>query len=337
MIVRICFFTENGKNQAEKIRERCPDILFERRKGGQSLDDFTRDCFEKRLPILFIGACGIAVRAICPYAKDKLFDSAVMVMDEKGKFIIPILSGHIGNANELAQKIAKKLGSTAVITTATDVQDTFSVDVFARKNGCYIQNREGIRLLSKKILEEGMIFLSVHPDIKMQKELPRQIRKASYPPDKEVDLLIDYDRTYQNKALLCLSPKQKVLGIGCKKGKSFEELLAFVKKEAGFDLEKELYGIASIDLKKEEKGLLTLAQYLHVPFFTFSAEELKRQAGNFHRSAFVEKTTGVSNVCERAAICLCGENGQLIKKKVASCGMTLAVAKKDAQIITWET
>ena len=84
--------------------------------------------------LLFIGACGIAVRAIAPYITDKLHDSAVLVMDEGGNYIIPILSGHVGGANEIAVKIAVEIGAVPVITTATDINGKFAVDLFAKRN-----------------------------------------------------------------------------------------------------------------------------------------------------------------------------------------------------------
>ena len=92
--------------------------------------------------IIFIGATGIAIRAVAPYLKDKFSDPAVIVIDELGQFVIPVLSGHAGGANELANFIAKKLTALSVITTATDINDAFAVDVFAKKHNLVISSRK---------------------------------------------------------------------------------------------------------------------------------------------------------------------------------------------------
>ena len=122
------------------------------RNGELPLKQWTGECFAKHLPILFVGACGIAVRTMAPFVQDKLTDSAVLVMDEKGKYVIPILSGHVGGANALAKKIAERIGAEAVLTTATDVEGLFSVDAFAVEHGLRIVNRDGIRRVSAKLL-----------------------------------------------------------------------------------------------------------------------------------------------------------------------------------------
>lgn len=92
--------------------------------------------------LFFIGAAGIAVRMIAPHVKDKFTDSPVLVMDEKGSYVIPLLSGHVGGAVELAKEIAEKINAQAVLTTATDVEQKFAVDVFAKSNGLVLTDRK---------------------------------------------------------------------------------------------------------------------------------------------------------------------------------------------------
>ena len=116
---------------------------------------------EQKNAILFIGACGIAVRTIAPFVTDKLHDSPVLVMDERGKYIIPILSGHIGGANELALLISVKTGAEPVITTATDINNRFAIDVFAGKNNLTILNKDGIKKVSAKVLAGHKITISI--------------------------------------------------------------------------------------------------------------------------------------------------------------------------------
>lgn len=138
MRLSIISFTENGKQLSESIvklleREleirlytkceagikdnRYSDILFVKISVG----DWAKERMQEQNALLFIGACGIAVRAVAPHLTDKLHDVPVLVMDEKGKYVIPILSGHMGGANDLANHIAKKTGAVPVITTATDL------------------------------------------------------------------------------------------------------------------------------------------------------------------------------------------------------------------------
>ena len=216
--------------------------------------------------------------------------------------MIPLLSGHMGGANELAEQIARQIGGIPVITTATDVNHTFSVDLFAKKCGLSIYNREGIAKVSSKILD-----------------------------GKTPDIVISSEKTDLEQGVLGLQPREYILGIGCRRGKSFEELDAFIQKwldHAG--IEKRLVrAAASIDLKKEEEGLLRWCMANRIPFLTYSAEELKQVKGDFQESSFVKEKTGVDNVCERAAMKAANEEGTFILRKQAENGMTIAIVKYD--------
>lgn len=127
--------------------------------------------------------------------------------------------------------------------------------------------------------------------------------------------------------------------MGCKKGKSFEALQTFSLEE----LQKEgiamdqVAALASIDLKQGEMGLETLACFYHLPFYTYGADDLQEVEGQFSESAFVSHVTGVSNVCERAALACAGQGGRLLVKKQAKDGMTFALAKQIPRIQTWQT
>lgn len=331
MRIKVCAFTKKGKETLEYALEKCETWNPIRKREEESLEQWVQDGFYKRLPFLFVGAAGIAVRMIAPFVSDKLTDSPVLVMDEKGEYVIPILAGHVGGANRLACELAKKTGAQAVITTATDVENVFSVDVFAMEQGLYLENRRGIQAVSMKLLEGKSISVSVEEGLQsLYEHLPKQIEKVAFPPNRKVDLLITHqliEDKWKKESTLILRPKTKVLGIGCKKGKSFEELKSFVEKNAGEHLEKDLLCVASIDRKKNEEGIEILAQYYHVPYFTYTTKELLEVRGEFTESDFVQEVTGVSNVCERAAIKGTNEKGRLIIKKIAKDGMTLAVAK----------
>lgn len=127
----------------------------------QPLTEWTGEQMKARRSLLFIGACGIAVRVIAPFLTDKLNDVPVLVMDEQGRFVIPVLAGHVGGANELALSLAERMGSTPVITTATDLNHCFAVDLFARRNALHIVNKDGIAKVSSRILAGEEVTMAV--------------------------------------------------------------------------------------------------------------------------------------------------------------------------------
>ncbi len=294
------------KNSMEKMGI-TPEVY-----GKSEHSSIVERCFSDGTPLLFVGACGIAVRLIAPFVKDKLTDPPVLVMDEGGKNIVPILSGHVGGANELALLIGEATGAEPVITTATDVNNAFSIDSFAKENHLTINNKEAIKAVSSKVLKGEPIRIQVLSDL---------LEKA---PDVEIGLDQKSDRS------LFLSPKRYVFGIGCKKGKSFSEIEERVEKairELSLDYS-DIYAFGSIDLKADEEGLILFSQKHRIPFVTFSPDLLMKAKGDFSSSDFVKEKTGVDNVCERAAVLLTNNRGDLIMKKRAGNGVTVAVARR---------
>lgn len=327
-------FSAKGWERAKKLCEILPQIDWECRGEGEPLRAFTERAFQYHLPLLFIGAAGIAIRAIAPSVKDKLTDSPVLVMDEKGQYVIPVLSGHAGGGNDLAVLIARAAGAQPVITTATDVEDLFSCDVFARRNFLFIHNREGIRRVSAKLLERGKISVFVQDKILLpDEEIPVCVELVH---GGRADILISDAEDVP--CSLWLSPKLFFPGIGCRKGKTFEELLHFADRTfVHGNWREKVAAVASIDKKRRERGLEILAQYEHLPLLTYTAQELEEVPGDFSSSSFVRKTVGVSNVCERAAVLAAGPGAELILPKTAQNGMTLAVAKAAPRLYTWNT
>lgn len=298
---------------------------------SQGIGAWAKEQLEEGNALLFIGACGIAVRAIAPYITDKLQDSPVLVMDEKGEYVIPILSGHIGGANELAISLAEKIGAKPVITTATDINKKFAIDLFAKKNGLNIVNKDGIVKVSSKVLAGKDITVAIEPGhLEKAMKLPENICFVEYPPVQKVDVIITSENRVFEAALL-LKPKEYVIGIGCKKGKEAEKIEKFIRnnlEKAGISLS-QVFGLASIDVKKEEEGLLAFAQKEKLLFVTYSAEVLQEVEGEFHKSDFVKEQVGVDNVCERAALKMCEPKGKLVYEKHAEDGMTIAIAKRE--------
>ncbi|MGI6400596.1 MAG: cobalt-precorrin 5A hydrolase [Thermoguttaceae bacterium] len=341
MILRVCAFTERGWRLVDRLEAVAPDEIVERR-ADETLNEWVGESFAARMPVLFVGACGIAVRAIAPFVKDKTLDSPVVVIDEFGRFVIPLLSGHCGGANRLAEQLACKLGATCVTTTATDVNALFAVDVFASENALRVCNPGGIVKVSSKILRGAAIDVAVEPGISLpDEEVPSEIRLREFPPTTRVDVLIaESPETYDVEASLRLSPKPFVLGIGCKKGTSAETIkrlalegLATLGVPERWDL---VAAVASVDKKRREYGLVRFASEIGSPFLTYAPEELNKVLGEFTSSKFVCETIGVDNVCERAATLAAGKGAELVLRKTIGAGATLAIARRKAVIARWK-
>lgn len=288
--------------------------------GTYSAKDTVREAFRMKDGLIFIGAAGIAVRLIAPYLEDKRTDPPVLVMDEKARFVIPILSGHLGGANALAEETAEALGAVPVITTATDIREAFAADLFAAERNLGIVNRDGIAKVSSAALDGRPVTLSIR----------------NWPPKEPVDVLITdepgtvTDTPVYKRASLLLTARPYVLGTGCRKGIPADVILSQAEEalgEAGIEAS-EIAAVASIDLKAEEPGIAALSRAWHVPLLTFDAELLRQVSGASVSSEFVEKTVGVDNVCERAALLAAGRGAELVLPRRAGEGVTMALARR---------
>lgn len=345
--VSVISFTEKGIQQSETVAgildhmecrlfTKCSAYLKGERKGTvtfveSSVGEWAGEQMAAKHALLFIGACGIAVRAIAPGVTDKLQDSPVLVMDEEGRYVIPILSGHMGGANELALLIADKTGADPVITTATDIRHRFAVDLFARKNGLSVVNKDGIARVSAKILSGEQILLSVETGhVGPGSPLPEGVRLAAYPPAQPVDIVVSSENRAFDAAIL-LRPREYVIGMGCRKGKEAEKIEAMIRRcmeELGLQ-DNQIAALASVDVKSSEPGFLAWSARKNIPFLTYTPEELQEVEGDFHASEFVHDMVGVDNVCERAALKACGCGGRLVYEKHAADGMTIAAARRE--------
>jgi len=336
MKIALISFTVEGARTSSKIDVGLRSIGYECSAFGKnlfaegagikplmnSLDEWTADAFSKNDALIFVGACGIAVRAIAPYIKDKTVDPAVVVVDEKGKYAISLLSGHLGGANDLTWEISEIIGAKPVITTATDLNHRFAVDDWAKKNHLRIGDMKLAKEISAAILNGEIIGVS--GEFPIEGELPEQLQYVSGGRLGFRISIHEEDGPFDKT--LHLIPQTLTAGIGCRKGatlEAVEELLDKVLKEHNISM-KAIEKICSIDIKKEEAALKQLADKLGVPLQVFSAVELEQLPGVFTASEFVNQITGVDNVCERTAVM--GSQGELIVKKQAQGGVTLAMA-----------
>ena len=322
----ICF-TEEGKNLMNRIISLLPGDGGATEQGelpSGSLSEWAGENFKTGNVLVFIGALGIAVRAISPFVSDKTRDAAVIVIDEKGEFVIPVLSGHLGGAVDAAKKIADLIGAKPVITTATDVRGEFAVDVFAKDNSLSISDMKKAKAFSAYLLKNGRAYYRVDPDFADVIEVAVNRENVTEDSrDDEGSFTISPKVPEDNK--LTLIPKCIVIGIGCRKGKAGAELIEFAKEvmaELSLDM-RSVAAVTSIDLKKDEEGIIELSGKLGADFYTYSNEVLMQQEGEFTASDFVRDAVGADNVCERSLMAYGCQ--RIVMKKRAKNGMTLAI------------
>ena len=327
MTAAIVAFTRRGAALGKTLAEGLNASLhvparFAAEVGAEAYDslaDWTAQMWGERDALLFVGACGIAVRAIAPHVKDKFTDPAVVSVDEAGRFAIPLLSGHVGGANELALQLAALTGGQAAISTATDVNGLFAVDVWARERDMAITDRVLAKEVSAALLEGRSVGFASdfgHPCPQGLTENPAEIGvwvtwKTGEGP---------FART------LRLAPKELILGIGCRKGTpraAIEEAVSAAL--AGYE-PAAVERVATIDLKQNEPGLLAFCAAHDLPLSVYPAAELAAVEGSFTPSDFVKGVTGVDNVCERAAV---RAGGTILVPKQAKNGVTVAVAGRN--------
>lgn len=323
MRVALTAFTRRGAELAGRLArelgEDCVLSLGTKLAGPDgygSVKTWAGERFHDADALIFVGACGIAVRAVAPYVKDKFTDPAVVCVDEAGRFAVPLLSGHVGGANELARRVAALTGGAAAIGTATDVNGLPAIDVWAVERGLAITDRQLAKEVSAALLDgEPVGFRS---DFALER--PEGLSTGDAPLGVWVTAKRDggpFPKT------LRLAPKCVSLGIGCRRGTPEETIRAAVERAlTGWDMAA-VKAIGTIDLKKDEPGLLAFADSLGLPLTVYTAEELQSAAGEFTPSAFVRSVTGVDNVCERAAVL---GGGGLIVRKQAGDGVTVAAA-----------
>lgn len=343
-------FTERGAELAERLRTAlggaasCTRYASDDKAPRLTLSAWTADNFPVRRALVYVGAVGIAVRAVAPYLQSKATDPAVVAVDERGRFAVPLASGHLGGANELARRIAALTGGTAVITTATDLNGVFAVDEWARRHDCAVIHPEVVKRVSARLLSGGTVrFCTAFP---IAGTVPEGLELSEIAPDgakasesaasvtdgaeasESADIWLDVRR----HPPLSLTPKALILGVGCRRGTARETLeRRFSALCAACDFWPQAFAAAAtIDLKADESGLLDFCAAHGWTLRLFGAEELRRVSGRFTASAFVERRTGVENVCERAAVAL--SQGDLLVRKCAGEGVTFAVARRPVRL-----
>ncbi len=335
-LLGVCF-TKNGVELLKKIREHMDIDLYtnfdaeESFKTYSSLKELIKKGFEEYEGIVFVGALGICVRLIAPFLVSKTKDPAVVNIDELGKNAVSVISGHIGGANVLCKEISEITGARPIISTATDLNNKLAIDVFAKDNNLNISSMEKAKYIARDVLLGKKI--NVLTSYKVKGNIPEEVNIVNSISDiqrrdefSDITVYVGSENIKEIENVLKLIPKNIHLGIGCRRGTEYRNINEFVRENL---LIKSIKTVSSIDLKKDEIGLLKFLDEINISGIFYSASELSSAQGDFSHSDFVESKTGVGNVCERAAKLSSTNSGDFLIRKTAKKGVTIAAFEED--------
>jgi cobalt-precorrin 5A hydrolase len=353
--VAVIAITRRGVETALKIKEAldCAGVtstVYSPKKYTQhgvtavdkKLADFIKDTYSTVDGLVAVMATGIIIRAVAPHLESKLTDPAVIGVDATGKFVISLLSGHYGGANELAKIIAKGIGGTAVITTATDVTGKQSVDELARTLHLTIQNPESLVAVNAAIVNGDRLVVVLNGDVKIPiNQIGGYELKKTENGENALDIINDYDAgviiTREPlsiakfvKPFTILKAKSVVVGLGARKDSTEDSIIEAIDvalERIHVPLET-VNSFATVDIKRSSTAMVQAAEHLGKPLEFLSVDALRNLN---HKdlspdSKMVQEKIGVGGVCERAALLIAGENSKLILKKTKLNGVTVAIA-----------
>lgn len=314
----IITYTEAGLAIARTIAASFDVEIFYKDKN---IDKVLEERWPSLETIIFISATGIAVRKIAPLIKDKYTDPAVLVIDDKAKHVISLLSGHIGGANELAIDIAKTINAEPVITTASDNRGLEALDIYLRDNDFAYNSREALTIIMGAIVNNKKIYLKANDF---------SFKYDNFTNDKsEADYAIIQDEGYMisdDENTLYIIKKKYNMGVGLRRGTHFdvlEEAFREVLKEMNIS-PKAIKSFGSIDIKKDEEALLELYKKYDRELIFYTADELNKVDVS-EKSDFVKKITGAYSVSEAAAKLL---GGKIILTKKIIDSITFSITEE---------
>lgn len=347
--IAIIAVTENGKNTAEKIASELENVdVFFRKRG---IKELTGELFDKYECIIFVSACGIAVRCISPFLKSKFEDPAVLVVDDNGNNVISLLSGHIGGANEITLKIADVLNANPVITTSTDTNKKGALDVIVSKIGGYVENlRESAKLVNSYLVDDKRVGIYFDSDYEIEKDSLNLSGFELIDEKTEIDAIAKLDvlvsvtdklRCWVDEIIynikkdneekedliyIKLVPRRIALGMGCRKNTETEKM---IEEFSTFSALNNIHPAAivktgSLIIKKDEKCMIDLSKALCAEFKLFDVDEICTCDYMFDKSEFVKKNTGVYSVAQPSAYLL---SGNVISEKYKNNGTTFAFGR----------
>lgn len=326
MKIAIISVTNQGKNISNILYDNLINnpLVLQVTQYHKNVMDTVKETFSNYDCIIGIMASGIMIRAIAPYINSKLSDPAVILIDDNGNFVISLLSGHFGGANDLTVKLADIINSTPVITTSTDVNNKIGIDSIAKRFYFELFNPKNIKHINKALVN----------NIKVDLFLPS---KFSYILSDEVNNSynvsicesLGFIKASVDNYNVILKPKKLVMGIGARRDIETSKVenaisqacLILEVPQSRIDL------FATADVKANEKGILDNVHRLNKPLKIISMDTIKSyQNDECSKSDFVMKQFGVRGVCEPSSLIANDENAHLIFKKTAYDGVTIAVS-----------
>ena len=334
MRIAIISVSDKGRDLAVKLKDMLNEdsTIIKVDLFHKNVKKYLKIAFYEYDAIVGIMASGILIRTIAPYIKSKTTDPAVINIDDNGNFVISTLSGHLGGANKLANKIAPLIDATPVITTSSDVNNKLGIDVLASDLYLSINNAKEILFFNKAILEGRELKFTINSESD-KSYLINYLKNNTL----EIDVSICCStNTCENEIIvslegheIILTERNLVVGIGCKRGKSSSEIYDGYKKslkEINID-ESRVNMLASAEVKKNEKGLLELAETLNKPINFVDLDRLKLfESKDVQKSEFVKSKFGIYGVCEPSALITAGFDSKLIYKKTSYSGVTISMA-----------
>ncbi len=318
-----------GKEYAQKLNEKLEGTeidVFTLKKfeveGTIQIEDFTNELAKKFNfydAHIFIMASGIVIRKIANLIGSKDKDPAVLLIDEGKHFVISLLSGHLGGANELTQEVAGILKLVPIITTSSDITGKIAVDTIAQKLNAELEDLKSAKDVTSLIVDGKKVNLLLPKNVEFKK-------------DKNANsdgLILVSNRKKLEITKIC--PKNIILGIGCKKDTKAEDILDAIENSLNkhnLDI-KAVKHIATVDVKENEIGLLKAAKFLELELKIISREEIKKVEHLFEGSDFVEQNIGVRAVSEPVALLSSSQKGKFIEMKSRHNGITVSIYEED--------
>jgi len=328
----IYYITDNGFRLAQRISKIYPDARIVKFTSAGVIHELPLQ-WNKCKSLIFIMAAGIIVRTIANLIKDKKNDPAVVVVDEKGRYAVSLLSGHLGGANKIAKDIAGFLKGDAVITTASDINNLPSIDLWARENNLVIENWKLIPKIATKLINKGVLKVYADAGAIHELTLPKEFLQVNNPKPADMVIANKDSKLKTQNSKLYLRPVNLVIGIGCNSRTSADEIEDAVKKTLGeHNLAfASIHSIATIDKKGNEPGLIAFAKKYDLGISIFTPDELnsafsrRQSAISLSNAAF--KATGAYAVAEPAALLAAGADTLIVKKQKRG-NVTVAVAER---------